>query len=99
MGLNQAIRGLDKNDVMMYNYVMHRTQILLEERQYAALKSWGKRADKSLSEVIRTAVDRLLEAEKPKRRGASKLKALCGKFSDPGLSGRDHDRVLYGGPA
>ena len=85
---------------MMYNIdvMMHRTQILLKERQYAALKAWSKRVDKSLSEVLRMAVDRFLGAEK-KSSGAASLSDACGIFSDPGgLSGRDHDKILYGRP-
>ncbi|MBI5242188.1 MAG: hypothetical protein HY922_00735 [Elusimicrobia bacterium] len=77
---------------------MHRTQILLEDRQYAALKAWAKRIDKSLSEVIRLAVDRLLGAEDREKR-PSRLGSICGIGRDPGgLSGREHDRFLYGEP-
>ncbi len=82
---------------MMYNIdvMMHRTQILLKERQYAALKAWSKRVDKSLSEVLRMAVDRFLGVEKAS--GAARLSDVCGIFSDPGgHSGRDHDKILYG---
>jgi hypothetical protein len=84
---------------MMYNnVVMHRTQILLEVRQYAALRAWAKRTDRSLSEAIRLAVDRLLGVGQ-KRGGASRLADIRGMFSDPGgCSGRDHDKFLYGDP-
>ena len=82
---------------MMYNYIMmHRTQILLKKRQYAALRTWAKRTDRSLSEVIRLAVDRFL-GEDATRGRASRLADICGMFSDPGgCSGRDHDKYLYG---
>lgn len=84
---------------MMYNNIMmHRTQILLEERQYAALRAWAKRRDRSLSEAVRQAVDRLLGAGQKRGRG-SRLADICGIFSDPGgLSSRDHDKYLYGDP-
>ena len=81
---------------MMYNNAMHRTQILLEDKQYEALKAWAKRVDKSLSEVVRQAVDRLLGAE-AEAAGPSRLSDICGIAQDPGgPSGRDHDNTLYG---
>jgi hypothetical protein len=84
------------SDVMMYNLCMHRTQILLEERQYAALKAWARRVDKGLSELIRLAVDRLLGEEVRSRGG--RLRSIRGIAADPrGPSGRDHDELLYGG--
>lgn len=88
---------LEKYDVMMYNNCMHRTQVLLEDRQYAALKVWGRRMDKGLSELIRLAVDRLLGT--PARgKGGLRLSGIRGIGSDPGgPSGRDHDVLLYGG--
>ncbi|MCX5794211.1 MAG: hypothetical protein NTY77_01785 [Elusimicrobia bacterium] len=77
--------------------MMHRTQILLEQRQYAALRAWAKRTDRSLSEAVRLAVDRLLGAGQKGRPGA-RLADICGMFSDPGgVAGRDHDSYLYGG--
>ncbi len=84
-------------DVMMYTISMHRTQILLEERQYAALKAWARRGDESLSGLIRQAVDRFLGTGTGKKSGAG-LRDMRGLGSDPGgPSGRDHDRFLYGG--
>jgi hypothetical protein len=75
---------------------MHRTQILLEDKQYAALKAWARRVDKSLSEVVRQAVDRLLGCDAAQGE-ASKLNDICGIAADPGgPSGRDHDKILYG---
>ena len=83
----------------MYNYFMHRTQVLLEDSQYAALKAWARRADKGLSELIRTAVDRLLGIEPHPKRGPSRLKAIRGIGADSGgPSGREHDKLLYGSP-
>lgn len=73
---------------------MHRTQILLEDRQYEALRAWARRTERSLSEAVRLAVDRLLGG---RRRGA-RLSEIRGIFRDPGgPSGADHDRILYGG--
>lgn len=82
---------------MMYTNCVHRTQILLEERQYAALKARGRREAKGLSELIRLAVDRLLGEEAPRKRKKSGLEAMCGIFSDPGgPTTTDHDEILYG---
>lgn len=75
---------------------MHRTQILLEDRQYGALKAWARRTERSLSEAVRLAVDRLLGLDAgPKRKG--RLEDICAIMKDPGgPSGAEHDRVLYG---
>ena len=73
--------------------------MLLEERQYAALKAWGRRSCKGLSELIRLAVDRFLGAEAPAKRKSSGLLAIRGIALDPGgPAGADHDEFLYGGP-
>ena len=74
--------------------------MLLEERQYAALKARGRREAKGLSELIRLAVDRLLGEDAPRKSGKSGLNAICGIISDPGgPTGADHDEVIYGDPA
>ena len=81
---------------MMYTLDMKRTQILLENRQYDALRTRARREDKSLSEIIRQAVDQWLGYDKPAE-GSSKLSEICGIFSDPtGFSGADHDEIIYG---
>lgn len=82
---------------MMYNNVMHRTQILLGDRQYEALKAWAARSGKSLSEAVRLAVDRLLDTGENK--APTRLSDIRGIARDPGgPAGRDHDRTLYGRP-
>lgn len=83
----------------MYHYWVHRTQILLEERQYEALAALARRSGQGLSALIRQAVDRLLGVKRERRKSGG-LRALCGIVSGrPGPSGRDHDRVLYGRPS
>lgn len=42
---------------------MRRTQIYLTDREHTAVKSIARRLGKSQSEVIRTAVDRLIDRE------------------------------------
>ncbi|MEK7766474.1 MAG: hypothetical protein AAB368_09570 [bacterium] len=76
---------------------MRRTQILIEEHQYQALKAWARGTDRSLSDVVRLAVGRLL-GERSSVGRKYRVEHLCGIVRDPGgLPARDHDRVLYGG--
>jgi hypothetical protein len=74
---------------------MHRAQILLEEWQFEMLKAKAQREGKSVSELVREI---LAEAFGARRPSASKrgLSGIAGIVRDPGLSGRDHDEVLYG---
>ena len=75
---------------------MHRTQLLLKEDQYEALKARARKEDKSISELLRRAVDLLLGWQKRPRK-KRRLSDICGIINDPGgPSGRDHDEVLYG---
>ena len=69
---------------------------MLEKRQYEKLKARARREDKSLSELIRLAVDRFLGLEKAGP-SSGNLKAIRALGSDPGgPSGREHDKTLYG---
>lgn len=80
---------------MMYNSNMHRTQVLLKKCQYEALKARARRTDKSLSELIRLAIDRLFGWGESAK-AATDLSDICGIGKDPkGPSGRDHDKALY----
>lgn len=42
---------------MMYGYIMHRTQVLLEEQQYRRLKEESARTGRSIGELVREAID------------------------------------------
>ncbi len=45
----------------MYDvYIMHRTQIYLQNEQYEALQRLGSQTHRSMSDLIRSAVDDLL---------------------------------------
>lgn len=72
---------------------LYRTQLLLEESQYRFLKNMAHREGKSLSQVVRQLVAEKIAAQQQRERGG--LEALAGIIDDPGLAGRDHDRVLY----
>lgn len=74
----------------------HRTQLILDEWQYDGIRAIAESAGVSLSSVVREAVSEYLS-----RRNAaadSSLEDLRGIGRDPGLSGADHDAVLYGAP-
>ncbi len=82
--------------VMMYTTSMMRTQIILERRQHEALKAWARATDRSVSELVRLAVTRLLGSGAGVAREA-RLADIRGIARDPrGPAGRNHDRVLYG---
>ena len=78
---------------------MHRTQLLLENWQYEALKTRARREGKTLSQWVRELLHSALKST-PASNQAKKSKgiwAICGIVSDPeGPSAKDHDRVLYG---
>jgi len=73
---------------------MHRTQILLEEWQYEALRARAEREGRSISELVRAALEEMLAPEAPSRR---RLEEIEGIGEDAAACGRDHDRFLYGG--
>ena len=80
---------------MVYTIAMVRTQILLKERQYEALKAKSRREGKSLSELVRLALALLLGEGAVAEKG-SRLRDICALAKDPGgPSGRDHDSILY----
>ena len=71
----------------------HRTQILLEDWQYGALKSLAEREGASLSDMVRRIVTEQLRPRLSRRRG---LQAIAGIGRDPKASGKEHDQWLYG---
>lgn len=72
---------------------MYRAQILIEEWQHQELKSMAERQGRSVSEIVREI---LADRFKSRRRRKSRLEDIQGIISDPNLSGRDHDRIIYG---
>ena len=77
-------------------YIMHRTQILLDEWQYEKLKAASEREGRSISSLVREAVSAYLNGGANRRRPATRIAEIAGIGSDPETSGDDHDRVLYG---
>ncbi len=71
----------------------HRTQVLLEDWQYRALKSLAESEGSSLSDMVRRLLTAQIRPRSSRRRG---LQAIAGIGQDPKASGKDHDRWLYG---
>ncbi len=77
---------------------MHRTQIILDDAQYVALREKARRTGKSMGQLIRELIAQQLEAgPKPRRGKASGLAKLTGILKDLGFGGEEHDEVLYRG--
>jgi hypothetical protein len=72
---------------------MQRTQIILDDWQYEALKARATRLGVSMSELLRQILDAHL-AKPPSR--SHQLEAIIGIADDPATHGRDHDDHLYG---
>lgn len=74
---------------------MHRTQILLEQWQYEALRARAEREGRSLSALIREFVGNALSPTDAAP--GCGLDRLEGVGEDTAVYGTDHDRLLYGG--
>lgn len=72
---------------------MQRTQLMLEDWQYQALKSRAQREGRSMSELLREMLDAYLG--RSPRRGSAMDRAR-GIGEDRTATGRDHDTFLYG---
>lgn len=73
---------------------MHRTQLLLEQWQYDALRAAAQREGRSISSIVRRILSEALNADPG--RSAHWIRELAGVGEDPSSSGEDHDRFLYG---
>lgn len=69
---------------------MHRTQIMLEERQYEFLKKVSEENKKSISQVLREILDSY-----SKNSNIHSLSSISGIAEDSEAYGRDHDKWLY----
>jgi plasmid stability protein len=72
---------------------MHRTQIILEDWQYQALRARAEREDRSISELVRDILRTSL-AQPPRRK--SQIQTMEGVGQDRLARGRQHDAILYG---
>lgn len=73
----------------------HRTQVLLEDWRYGALKDLAESQGESLSAMICRLLTAQLRPQSPSphRKG---LQAIAGIGRDAQATGKDHDRWLYG---
>lgn len=71
---------------------MQRTQIMLDDWQYEALKAQAERQGRSMSELLREMLDAFLDKEP---RGAG-LQEIRGIGANRKANGRRHDEFLYG---
>lgn len=70
--------------------VMHRTQVILEDKHYEFLKELSNRENKSISKTLRSIIDDYSE-----KTGVFSLSSIAGIGKDPDARGKDHDKVLY----
>lgn len=69
---------------------MHRTQVILEEKQYEFLKKVSEEKKKSISKVLREILDSYSKNSK-----VYSLSSISGIAEDAEAYGRDHDKWLY----
>lgn len=74
---------------------MHRTQVILEDWQYQALRARAEHEGRSISALVREILRTALSG--PPERGGSPLQEIEGVGEDAAAYGRDHDRFLYSG--
>lgn len=76
---------------------MHRTQIQLEDKQVEELKKIARKKNKSISSIIRDAVEMILSSERKNddEKFIVRAKSIAGKyrFGTPDLSEK-HDKEL-----
>ena len=79
--------------IKRYHDGVIRTQISLDERQMEGLRDLARRRNVSMAELVREAVDALLEAPTPDQ--WERASAVIGKYrsGDPNIA-RDHDAHL-----
>ena len=72
---------------------MQRTQILLDNWQYEALKARAQREGRSMSDLLRQILDAHLGKGAARTPRLADIRAVG---EDSAARGRDHDRFLYG---
>lgn len=72
---------------------MHKTHVLLEDWQYAALQSLAAQEQRSISALVREMLTSHLAAHPKTAR--QRLVAMEGIGADAHATGRDHDTFLY----
>jgi hypothetical protein len=81
----------------MYDvYIMHRTQILLDPRQHAALKAWSAAEGCSLAALLRRLVDEALARRKEPGTWAGWVRELGPTIEGRPVPEAEHDEAVYG---
>ncbi len=73
---------------------MRRTQILLDARQHATLRSWAVREGTSVSALIRRLVDAALSQHRIES-GRAWLDGISGIATQGSMEESEQDRLLY----
>ena len=81
----------------MMSDTMHRTQLLLDDWQYDALKAQARGSRRSLSDLVRQIVSEHLAAGA--ERAGNRWDAVEGVAEGPPDLGAGHDGYLYGSAA
>ena len=66
--------------LLLYTAIMIRTQIQFEQKTYESLKTKSNETGKSISEIVRRALDRSIAAQEIDQKWARALNSM-GKFS------------------
>ena len=66
--------------LLLYTAIMIRTQIQFEQKTYESLKTKSNETGKSISEIVRRALDRSIAAQEVDQKWARALSSM-GKFS------------------
>jgi plasmid stability protein len=72
---------------------MHKTQVVLEDWQYEALRSLAEQEHRSISDLVREMLTRYLAGNREIAR--QRLAAMEGIGADAHATGQDHDAFLY----
>jgi|TARA_Y100000294_G_scaffold92943_1_gene86583 predicted DNA-binding ribbon-helix-helix protein len=70
--------------------VMHRTQVILEDKQYQFLKKVSEKEKKSISQLLREIVNKYSE-----KSDVFSVSSIAGIAEDKEIYGKDHDKWLY----
>lgn len=94
---NCKVRGLDIHQVVMYIYIMQRTNIYLPADLTQKLQTMSREQRITFAQLVRTLIDERIK-EKEKKQATSVLAKMAKNAKKSGLKnlGKHHDYYLYG---